>query len=134
MNTTSTGRGSGAGQLVRTLKPDGSFWLAIGDDFAAELKLIFQQELGSDLPLSWVIWRYYTFGVNCKFKFSRSHTHIFHFVKNPRASRSTPKRNSGAFRAAAGLCGHAPIVGGGCRMIHGSCGPKDAPESFQRGR
>ena len=26
--------------LVRALKPAGTFWLAIGDDFAAELKLI----------------------------------------------------------------------------------------------
>ena len=32
--------------LVRTLKPNGTFWLAIGDDFAAELKLMFQRELG----------------------------------------------------------------------------------------
>jgi site-specific DNA-methyltransferase (adenine-specific) len=30
-----------------------------------------------------VIW-YYTFGVNCKYKFSRSHTHLFHFVKDPK--------------------------------------------------
>jgi site-specific DNA-methyltransferase (adenine-specific) len=30
-----------------------------------------------------VIW-YYTFGVNCKFKFSRSHAHLFHFIKNPK--------------------------------------------------
>jgi len=68
--------------LVRTLKPTGSFWLAIGDDFAAELKLIFQRELGL-VCRSWVIW-YYTFGVNCKKKFSRSHTHLFHFVKDPK--------------------------------------------------
>ena len=54
--------------LVRALKPTGTFWLAIGDDFAAELKLIFQRELGLTCR-SWVIW-YYTFGVNCKFKFS----------------------------------------------------------------
>jgi site-specific DNA-methyltransferase (adenine-specific) len=67
--------------LVRTLKPTGTFWLAIGDDFAAELKLIFQRELGLCCR-SWVIW-YYTFGVNCKYKFSRSHTHLFHFVKDP---------------------------------------------------
>jgi site-specific DNA-methyltransferase (adenine-specific) len=67
--------------LVRTLKPTGTFWLAIGDDFAAELKLIFQRELGLNCR-SWVIW-YYTFGVNCKRKFSRSHTHLFHFVKDP---------------------------------------------------
>jgi len=68
--------------LVRTLKPAGSFWLAIGDDFAAELKLIFQRELGLTCR-SWVIW-YYTFGVNCKKKFSRSHTHLFHFVRDPK--------------------------------------------------
>ena len=66
--------------LVDTLKPDGTFWLAIGDDFAAELKLLFQRELGL-FCRSWVIW-YYTFGVNCKQKFSRSHTHLFHFVKD----------------------------------------------------
>jgi site-specific DNA-methyltransferase (adenine-specific) len=68
--------------LVRTLKPTGTFWLAIGDDFAAELKLLFLRELGLYCR-SWVIW-YYTFGVNCKYKFSRSHTHIFHFVKDPK--------------------------------------------------
>ena len=67
--------------VVRALKPDGTFWLAIGDNFAAELKLMFQKELGL-ICRSWVIW-YYTFGVNCKSKFSRSHTHLFHFVKNP---------------------------------------------------
>ncbi len=66
--------------LVRTLKPDGTFWLAIGDDFAAELKLMFQRDLGL-VCRSWVIW-YYTFGINCKYKFSRSHTHLFHFVKD----------------------------------------------------
>jgi site-specific DNA-methyltransferase (adenine-specific) len=66
--------------LVRALKPDGTFWLAIGDDFAAELKLLFQRDLGLTCR-SWVIW-YYTFGVNCKAKFSRSHTHLFYFVKD----------------------------------------------------
>ena len=68
--------------LLRTLKPTASFWLAIGDDFAAELKLLFTRELGLTCR-SWVIW-YYTFGVNCKYKFSRSHTHLFHFVKDPK--------------------------------------------------
>ena len=70
--------------LVKALKPSGTCWLAIGDDFAAELKMIFQRELGLYCR-SWVIW-YYTFGVNCKFKFSRSHTHLFHFVKDPKAA------------------------------------------------
>jgi len=66
----------------RVLKPSGTFWLAIGDEFAAELKLIAQREAGFHCR-SWVIW-YYTFGVNCKRAFSRSHTHLFHFVKDPR--------------------------------------------------
>ena len=63
----------------RVLKPDGTFWLAIGDDYAAELKIA-SQDAGFHCR-SWVIW-YYTFGVNCKQKFSRSHTHLFHFVKD----------------------------------------------------
>jgi site-specific DNA-methyltransferase (adenine-specific) len=67
-------------EVARVLKPDGSFWLAIGDEFAAELKLIVHRELGLT-PRSWVIW-YYTFGVNCKNKFTRSHAHLFYFVKD----------------------------------------------------
>ncbi|MCC7084935.1 MAG: site-specific DNA-methyltransferase [Pirellulales bacterium] len=67
-------------ELHRVLTDDGAFWLAIGDEFAAELKLIAQREVGFTIR-SWVVW-YYTFGVNCKKKFSRSHAHLFHFVKN----------------------------------------------------
>ncbi len=68
-------------QVYRSLKPDGTFWLAIGDEYAAELKLISQQ-IGFHCR-SWVIW-YYTFGVNCSQKFSRSHAHLFYFVKDPK--------------------------------------------------
>lgn len=64
----------------RVLKPDGAFWLAIGDEYAAELKVLSQQ-IGFSMR-SWVIW-YYTFGVNCTKKFSRSHAHLFYFVKDP---------------------------------------------------
>ncbi|WP_437187080.1 DNA-methyltransferase [Planctomicrobium sp. SH668] len=64
----------------RVLKSDGTFWLAIGDEYAAELKLM-SQEIGFHTR-SWVIW-YYTFGVNCKNKFTRSHAHLFYFVKDP---------------------------------------------------
>ncbi|MCC9655811.1 DNA methyltransferase [Rhodopirellula halodulae] len=64
----------------RALSDEGAFWLAIGDEYAAELKVLSQQ-IGFHCR-SWVIW-YYTFGVNCKFKFTRSHAHLFHFVKDP---------------------------------------------------
>ena len=70
------------GAVHRVLKPNGTFWLAIGDEFAAELKVIARQKLGFTCR-SWVIW-YYTFGVNCKKKFNRSHVHLFHFVKDPK--------------------------------------------------
>jgi site-specific DNA-methyltransferase (adenine-specific) len=69
-------------EVVRALKPDGTFWLAIGDEFAAELKVIFHRDLGLTLR-NWVIW-YYTFGVHCTRKFSRSHAHLFYFVKDPK--------------------------------------------------
>ena len=67
-------------EVVRVLKPDGTFWLAIGDEYAAELKVMLQREHGLKCR-SWVVW-YYTFGVNCKYKFSRSHAHLFHMVKD----------------------------------------------------
>lgn len=122
--------------VFRVLKPNGTFWLAIGDEYAAELKLISQNgypslplteesvvAIGKQIPpdggmnavntrhknarsnsqsrrrsvpqaadshqvprgftcRSWVIW-YYTFGVHCKMKFTRSHAHLFQFVKDP---------------------------------------------------
>lgn len=68
------------GELFRVLKPEGTFWLAIGDEYAAELKLA-AQKVGFR-PRSWVIW-YYTFGVHCRNKFTRSHAHLFYFVKDP---------------------------------------------------
>jgi DNA modification methylase len=68
-------------EVARVLKPDGTFWLAIGDEYAAELKVIAHRELGL-IPRSWVVW-YYTFGVHCTKKFARSHAHLFHFVKDP---------------------------------------------------
>lgn len=68
--------------VKRVLTPDGTFWLAIGDEFAAELKVLCTRDLGFHCR-SWVVW-FYTFGVHCKSKFTRSHVHIFHFVKDPK--------------------------------------------------
>ncbi len=61
------------------LKPAGSFYIAIGDEYAAELKII-AQKTGLILR-NWIIW-HYTFGQQTKTKFARSHTHIFYFVKD----------------------------------------------------
>jgi len=69
-------------EVARLLKPTGTFWLAIGDEYAAEMKVLMQRELRL-VCRSWVIW-YYTFGVNCKNKFSRSHAHLLYMVKDPK--------------------------------------------------
>ncbi len=71
------------GEVVRVLKPNGTFWLAIGDEYAAELKVTLTKELKMTCR-SWIVW-YYTFGVNCKENFSRSHTHLFYMVKDPKS-------------------------------------------------
>lgn len=67
-------------QIYRILKPSGTFWLAIGDEYAAELKVAAQRKAGF-LTRGWVVW-YYTFGVNCTRKFNRSHAHLFQFIKD----------------------------------------------------
>jgi len=66
---------------VRVLKPTGAFFLAIGDEFAAEHKVLLDR-LGLTLR-NWIIW-HYTFGVNCTKKFNRSHAHIFYYVRDPK--------------------------------------------------
>jgi len=65
----------------KVLKPTGSFYIAIGDDYAANVKII-ADELGLFMR-NWIIW-HYTFGQQTKDKFARSHTHIFYFVNNPK--------------------------------------------------
>jgi len=70
-------------EVHRVLKPHGTFWLAIGDEYAAEMSVMATTQVGGRKPFnrrSWVIW-YYTFGVACQKNFSRSHTHLFYFTK-----------------------------------------------------
>jgi DNA modification methylase len=63
----------------KVLKPHGSFYIAIGDDYAANVKII-ADELGLFMR-NWIIW-HYTFGQQTKNKFARAHTHIFYFVND----------------------------------------------------
>ncbi|HUV41548.1 MAG TPA: site-specific DNA-methyltransferase [Sedimentisphaerales bacterium] len=61
------------------LKPHGSFYIAMGDEYAANTKII-ADGLGLFMR-NWLIW-HYTFGQQMKKKFARSHTHILYFVKD----------------------------------------------------
>ncbi len=67
------------GACVDVLTPTGSFYIAIGDEYAAHVRLI-GEKLGLTLR-NWIIW-HYTFGQQTRTKFARAHTHIFYFVKD----------------------------------------------------
>ena len=61
------------------LQPHGSFYIAIGDEHAADVK-----KIADDLGLvmrNWIIW-HYTFGQQMKNKFARAHAHILYFVND----------------------------------------------------
>ena len=66
-------------ECARLLSDNGSIYVAINDDYAAELTLI-MKKLGLHMR-NWIIW-YYTFGQAMSKKFSRSHTHILYFTKD----------------------------------------------------
>lgn len=68
------------GECVRVLQPHGSIYIAIGDEYAAHIKLILEDELGLTMR-NWIIW-HYSFGQQTKTKFARAHTHILYFVKD----------------------------------------------------
>jgi site-specific DNA-methyltransferase (adenine-specific) len=65
----------------RVLQPHGALWIAICDEWVAELKIA-ANTAGFHLR-SWVIW-YYTFGVNASKKLTRSHAHLLYMVKDPK--------------------------------------------------
>ena len=66
---------------ARLLKPTGSFYILIGDEYAAETRVHLKklQREGQLLFRNWIIW-HYTFGQNCKLMFNRSHAHLFYCV------------------------------------------------------
>ncbi len=63
------------------LKPTGSLYILIGDEYAAETRLHLKklQQQGRLLFRNWIVW-HYTFGQRCKLKFNRSHAHLFYCV------------------------------------------------------
>jgi site-specific DNA-methyltransferase (adenine-specific) len=64
----------------RVLKPTAALYVAISDEYAAEVKVRLDA-LGLTLR-NWIVW-HYTFGVHCTKKFNRSHAHIFYYVVDP---------------------------------------------------
>ena len=65
----------------RLLKPGGSMYILIGDEYAAEVRMHLKQleRQRKVVMRNWIIW-HYTFGQNCKLKFNRSHAHLFYCV------------------------------------------------------
>src|SRR6266513_1779883 len=85
--------------VYRALKPNGSFYLAIGDEFAADLCHVARRKIGFHMR-NWIIW-HYTFGQQTKKMFAKSHTHILYFTKQaPNAGLSNITFNADAVRVA----------------------------------
>jgi site-specific DNA-methyltransferase (adenine-specific) len=83
--------------VQRALKPGGSFYLAIGDEFAADLAVIARRKLGLHLR-NWIVW-HYTFGQQTRKMFAKSHTHILYFTKEkPNAGMTNLTFNADAIR------------------------------------
>ncbi len=71
-------------EAAKLLKKSGSLYVAIGDEYAAEIRMIGREK---NLFLrNWIIW-HYTFGQHQRKKFSRAHTHIFYWIKDEREFR-----------------------------------------------
>lgn len=66
-------------EVHRILKLNGTFWLASGDEFVSELDVI-AKESGFN-PRSKVVW-YFSFGVDCKQNFARSHIFWLYYTKH----------------------------------------------------
>lgn len=66
---------------ARLLKPSGSLYILIGDEYAAEARLHLKklERQGALVQRNWIVW-HYTFGQNCQMKFNRSHAHLFYCV------------------------------------------------------
>ena len=85
--------------VYRALKPTGSFYLAIGDEYAADLCVIARRTIGFHMR-NWIIW-HYTFGQQTKKMFAKSHTHILYFSKSkPEAGLGNLTFNADAVRVA----------------------------------
>jgi DNA modification methylase len=66
-------------EVVRILAKDGSCYIAIGDEYAAEVNLAMKR--AGLYFRNWIIW-HYGFGQSQRKKFARSHTHILYFTKS----------------------------------------------------
>jgi len=101
------------------LAPSGSMYVLIGDEYAADTRIILRdlEREGKLLFRNWIIW-HYTFGQRCKVKFNRSHAHLFYCVGSAalKPVNSGVRRKKGesdealAARVAAKSNGQAPSV------------------------
>lgn len=64
--------------VSKLLKPRGSMVVAIGDEYAAEVKIALDRCL---YFRNWIVWKY-SFGVYCQKKFGRDHTHLLYYTKD----------------------------------------------------
>jgi site-specific DNA-methyltransferase (adenine-specific) len=66
-------------ECKRVLTDDGSLWVLISDEYAAEYGVTLKR-IGFTIR-NWLVW-YESFGVNCANKFNRTKRHLFYCVKD----------------------------------------------------
>ncbi len=68
-------------QCIRVLRPDGSLWVVINDEYVSRFDILLAE--GGLHRRSWIKW-YEKFGTNCTTKFNRTSRHVLYCVKDPR--------------------------------------------------
>ena len=111
----------------RALKPNGSFYLAIGDEFAADLCHVARRKIGFHMR-NWIIW-HYTFGQQTKKMFAKSHTHILYFTKSKTDFTFNPDDVRVASADRRPMPTVARIQKASCRMTRGSCARRKRPRT-----
>jgi site-specific DNA-methyltransferase (adenine-specific) len=99
---------------ARLLKPTGSLYILIGDEYAAETRLHLKrlEADGKLLFRNWIIW-HYTFGQNTKVMFNRSHAHLFYCVGSAALSQHRKGGKAGretVFRPRSDLVKNPPFT------------------------
>lgn len=73
---------------IKALRPEGSLWVNIPDDWAAEI-VVHAKQRGMRM-VNWCIW-HYRFGQNTTSRFINSKVHALYFSRNPAARVWNPK-------------------------------------------
>ena len=116
-------------EVVRVLKPNGTFWLAIGDEYAAELKVMLQREHRPDVPQLGRSGTTRSASTANRSSAARTRT-CSTWSNRPTTSRSTPTRSASPRPGNSSTATPAPTPTGRLPDDTWILRPQDIPDSF----